>query len=184
MEAIKPGNHYTYADYYSWDDGKRYELIDGAAYLMEPSPKWEHQDVSTQLISQINGYLKGKPGKVFQSPFDVRLNADADDDTVLQPDIVVFCDRSKLSGTGCVGAPDMVIEILSPSSRSRDKLVKFNQYLLAGVREYWIVDPDEKTVQACILKHGGYDIIMHVEADEVPVHVLHDCMIKLAEVFE
>ena len=183
MEAIRPDKHYTYADYFTWDDGKRYELIDGAAYLMEPAPSYGHQDIASQLNVQIGVFLQGKPGKVFQSPFDVRLNADAGDDTVLQPDIVVFRDRSKLHGTGCIGAPDMVIEILSPSSRSRDSIVKFNQYRQAGVPEYWLVDPESKSVQACILRDGEYIVNAYGESDEAPIHILEGCVIRLAEVF-
>ena len=182
-EAVDPDKHYTYADYFGWDDGKRYELIDGTAYLMEPAPMWEHQGIQMQIASRVHRFLDGMPGIVFTAPFDVRLNADAGDDTVLQPDIVVFSDRSKLSGTGCIGAPDMVIEILSPSTANRDKVDKFNQYLQAGVQEYWIVDPKGKTVQACILNQGEYDVVIYGEGDEVPVHILEGCVIRLAEVF-
>jgi len=180
----EPGKHYTYADYYTWNDGKRYELIDGTAYLMEPTPLFGHQDVSMELSLQIGNYLKGKQGKVFAAPFDVRLNFDKGDNTVLQPDIVAFADQSKLFGTGCIGAPDMVIEILSPSTARRDRVKKFSQYLLAGVREYWIVDPDEKTVNAYILENGVYVGRTYHETDEVPVFVLDGCVIKLSEVFE
>ena len=151
---------------------------------MEPAPFWGHQDVSAELLYQIKRYLEGTPGKAFHSPFDVRLNAWAGDNTVLQPDIVVFRDRSKLHGTGCIGAPDMVVEILSPSTAVRDKTVKFNQYLLAGVREYWIVDPVAKTVQTCILNQGAFDVKLYAETDCVAVHVLDGCVIDLAEVFE
>ena len=178
-----PGKSYTYADYYTWNDGKRYELIDGTAYLMEPAPRWEHQDISINLEYRFKSLLEGKPGMMFHAPFDVRLNAWAGDDTVLQPDIIVFRDRSKLHGTGCIGAPDMVIEILSPSTARRDKVDKFNQYLRAGVREYWIVDPDEKTVDAYILENGKYIGTTYSGIDSAPVQVLEGCVIKLAEVF-
>ena len=183
MEVIRPDRHFTYTDYCGWDDGKRYELVSGMAFLMEPAPLWPHQDIQMHLSNQIYNHLKGKAGKVFTAPFDVRLNADAGDDTVLQPDVVVFRDRHKLYGTGCIGAPDMVIEIMSQSTEHLDKLVKFNQYLQAGVREYWIVDPDATTVQVCLLNNGGYDIKVYTGEDDVPVHTLGGCMIKLAEVF-
>ncbi|MCL1805751.1 MAG: Uma2 family endonuclease [Clostridiales bacterium] len=178
-----PGKLYTYADYYAWNDGKRYELIDGAPYLMEPAPLWEHQGVGSQLNRLIGNHLEGTPGKVFQAPFDVRLNADAGDDTVVQPDIVVFCDSSKLSGTGCIGAPDMVVEILSPSTSKRDKEEKFEQYRKAGVREYWIVDRQNETLTAYILRHGEYIGTTYANNDEAPVCVLDGCVIKLADVF-
>ena len=189
IEAIQkrrgpePGKRYTYADYYSWNDGKRYELIDGTAYMMEPAPLWRHQSVSWQLGRLLGNYLVGKQGTAFQAPFDVRLNFGTEDDTVLQPDIVVFLDHSKLSGTGCIGAPDMVIEILSPSTASRDKVTKYNQYLKAGVKEYWIVDPAEKTVVINILEDGAYEAKTYRETDEAPVLVLEGCVIKLSEVF-
>ena len=178
-----PGKRYTYADYYTWNDGKRYELIDGTAYLMEPAPLFTHQRISIKLENQIENYLKGKPGEMSHAPFDVRLNFDNGDNTVLQPDIVVFADQSKLFGTGCIGAPDLVIEILSPSTTRRDRVEKFNQYLRAGVREYWIVDPEEKTVVASILESGVYVGKTYHKTDEVPVFVLDGCVIKLSEVF-
>ena len=179
----EPGKHYTYADYYTWNDGKRYELIDGTAYLMEPAPLFGHQSISVKLTKIIDTFLEGKPGVMFHAPFDVRLNAWAGDNTVLQPDIVVFADQSKLFGTGCIGAPDMVIEILSPSTARRDRVEKFNQYLLACVKEYWIVDPDEKTVNAYILESDVYIGKTYRQTDEVPVFVLDGCVIKLSKVF-
>ena len=190
MEAKKmekypiPGKRYTYEDYYNWEDGIRYELIDGQAYLMEPAPAYGHQDSQMHLSVQLYNFLKGSPCKVFVAPFDVRLNFDTDDNTVLQPDIVVFLDRSKLAGTGSLGAPDMVIEILSPSTSRRDRVTKYNQYLKAGVKEYWIVDPKAKTVSANVLDDGRYLCTNYAKPDEVPVRILEGCMIKLAEVFE
>ena len=178
-----PGKRYTYQEYYDWDDGKRYELIDGSAYLMEPAPEWGHQSIGVKLARFIDEFLDGTSGKVFQAPFDVRLNTDAGDNTVLQPDIVVLLDRSKLSGTGCLGVPDMVIEILSPSTSSRDIVTKFNQYLHAGVPEYWIVDPVAETVSAYILVTGRYVCTDYGKTDEAPIGVLNGCVIKLSKVF-
>ena len=189
IEAIQktrspePGKRYTYADYYTWNDGKRYELIDGTAYMMEPAPLYTHQRISVRLENLIINNQKGKPGELFHAPFDVRLNFEDGDDTTLQPDIVVFCDSTKLFGTGSIGAPDMVIEILSPSTAWRDKVTKYNQYLKAGVKEYWIVDPAEKTVVVNILKGGAYEAKAYRETDEAPVFVLEGCVIKLSEVF-
>jgi len=175
--------HYTYADYLTWNDNERYELIDGELYMMSPAPVWEHQSVSMSISGQLYDFLRDKPCKVFTAPFDVRLNADTGDDTVLQPDIVVICDPSKLGGTGCIGAPDMVVEILSPSTAGRDRIVKFQQYLKAGVREYWIVDMDTKTVSVNVLKNGQYVVNKYGEADTVPVHALNGCTISLPDVF-
>ena len=185
MEALQQNEYYTYADYAKWpDDGKRYELIDGLDYEMLAAPATAHQRVSSNLHGQLWQFLKGKPCEVFHAPFDVCLFAKGDKDhTVVQPDILVVCDSAKLDGKRCNGAPDMVIEITSTSTASRDRVLKFNQYLKAGVREYWIVDPDNKTVSVHILKDGEYLARAYAETDTVPVHVLEDCTISLPDVF-
>ena len=183
MPLPKDNQRYTYADYCTWDGDERWELIDGVPYAMSPAPTWRHQGVSSNLHGQLYSFLKGKPYKVFAAPFDVRLNADDYDDTVVQPDLVIICDSSKLDGTGCIGAPDMVIEILSPSTSSRDKVLKFYRYQEAGVREYWIVDPDSKTVSAHVLKNGEYMVRAYGETDTAPVYVLEGCEISMEDVF-
>jgi len=183
VEALRAGKRYTYEDYYAWDDGERYELIDGEVWLMS-APLEPHQTVSVELILQLRMFLGGRRCRVYHAPFDVRLNPDGADDTVVQPDISVICDLSKINRTGCKGAPDMIIEILSPSSEARDRIVKFNKYLEAGVLEYWIVDPDSKTVQACLLQGGKYVTTSYGETDEAPVSILPGCVIRLSEVFE
>jgi len=173
---------YTYSDYLKWDDDVRYELIDGVPYAMS-APTWQHQEILGHLHAQLYSYLKCKPCKVFMAPFDVRLNADAYDNTVVQPDIVVICDDNIMMKTGCVGGPDMAIEILSPSTSRMDRSIKFNKYLQAGVREYWLVDPDTKTLAIHILKDGDYITRVYNDADRAPVHVLEDCLIDMSEVF-
>jgi Uma2 family endonuclease len=183
MEALRKDKRYTYADYANWDTLDRYELINGAQYMMSPAPMWNHQKVSREIFGQLFNFLRGKPCELFAAPFDVRLNANAHDDTVLQPDLVIICDRSKLSGTGCAGAPDMVIEIVSPSTARNDRFVKFHLYQKAGVREYWIVDPDSKTVMVNILDNGRYYNTAYADTDTVPVHILEGCVINLADVF-
>ena len=182
VPALKMEEHYTYADYITWDDDKRWELINGKAYAMS-APMPRHQEILGELYYQLRGFLKGKPCKVYVAPFDVRLNADTGDDTVLQPDILVICDREKITKAGSVGAPDMVIEILSPSTAIHDKVVKMNLYKQYGVREYWIVDPDSKTLSVYILEDDRYFAAAYAETDTAPVHVLEGCAINLAEVF-
>ena len=185
MEALREEKqYYTYADYCTWPDGERWELIDGKAFAMAPAPSVGHQGVSSNIHGQFYNFLKGKPCKVFHAPFDVRLNADTYDDTVVQPDLVIICDRSILRDTGCIGAPDMVVEILSPSTLRRDRTLKFDLYLKAGVREYWIIDPATKTLSAHVLKNGEYTIRAYTDTDIVPVHVLEGCMINLTDVFD
>jgi len=174
---------YTYADYLTWDDDKRWELIDGVPYLMS-APTRRHQKIGGNLFSLLWNFLRGKPCEVYYSPFDVRLNADTLDDTVVQPDIVVICDEANLDDAGCKGVPDLVIEILSPPTSRYDRITKFNKYLEVGVREYWIIDPEAKLLAVHILNGGGYIITPYSEEDTAPVRVLEGCEINLAEVFE
>ena len=185
MESTqKKEGYYTYADYCTWDDGKRWELIDGVAYAMAHAPSRTHQSISVAIASQLYNFLNGKRCKVFTAPFDVRLNVDSKDDIVVQPDILVVCNESKLNDSECVGAPDFIVEVLSPSTAQHDRLRKFRLYQNSGVREYWIVDPDSKTVAAHIIYYGVYRISMYGSDDLAPVHVLEGCTINLSDVFE
>jgi Uma2 family endonuclease len=183
-EALrKYDKRYTYSDYLQWDDDKRYELIDGVPYLMS-APNRRHQGISINLSTLFANFLKDKPCKVYCAPFDVRLNADTLDDTVVQPDLLIVCDHSILNDAGCAGAPDMVVEILSPSSSRYDRITKFNTYLKAGIREYWVIDPETKTLAVHILTNGNYITHVYTNEDTAPVHVLEGCIINLNEVFE
>lgn len=184
MPVPKEARRYTYYDYYRWDDGERWELIDGVPYSMSPTPLRKHQGILIELVGQIHNFLKDKPCKVYTAPFDVRLGGLGDeDDTVVQPDIVVVCDKTKLDDRGCNGAPDMLIEILSPSTAAKDKVTKFNKYQSASVREYWIVDPDSKTVASHVLENGRYITYAYSNEDAAPVQILEGCKIDLQEVF-
>jgi Uma2 family endonuclease len=186
MSSAAPdyGQDYTYADLLELDESIRAEIIDGELFMMAP-PVRVHQDIIREIFTPISVFLKGKSCKVYPAPFGVRLfpKDDLSDDTVVEPDIVVVCDASKLDARGCNGAPDLVIEILSPSNRSHDKLVKFQKYLAAGVREYWIVDPEEQLVQVHTLDAGRYVTTVYGPEDEAPVGILPGCVIKLQEVF-
>jgi Uma2 family endonuclease len=175
---------YTYGDYLSWDDGKRYELHDGEAVMLA-SPSRDHQAVSLRLIEQLLAFLKGKPCKLFHAPFDVRLNPaeDEGDDTVFQPDLAVVCDSAKLGERACLGAPDFIIEILSPSTARYDRVYKRHKYREAGVREYWIVDPDRGTLETCVLKNGEYVTDAFDDTGSVPLRIFPDCVIDLKAVF-
>jgi len=185
-EAIRKydeDKRFTYADYESWDDDNRYELIDGIAYMMS-APTTEHQSILGELYLQLATWLKGKSCKVFLSPYDVCLNGlGDDDDTVVQPDIIVICDESKIDKKRCNGAPDMVIEILSPSTSKRDLFVKLEKYKKAGVREYLIVDPDAKTVNVHLLENGRYIVNSYKSDETIAVNVLNGCAITLSDVF-
>jgi Uma2 family endonuclease len=182
-EVERVDSHYTYADYITWDDDVRYELVDGVAYAMT-APNLDHQSISGELHIQLGNFLKGKKCKLFASPVDVRLEADKDDDVIFQPDLIVVCDRSKIAdGKSCKGAPDVVIEITSHSTARHDKILKFNRYLDAKVKEYWIIDPDTKTVNVFVLKKGEYVSYAYGDTDILESHVLEGCKIKLSDVF-
>jgi Uma2 family endonuclease len=176
--------YYTYAEWLEFDETIQAELIDGALYMMAP-PATNHQDIHRELFLQLGNFLKGKPCKVYSAPFAVRLfpREDLSDDTVVESDITVICDQSKIDKQGCKGAPDMVIEILSPSNIRHDRIVKFQKYLAAGVREYWVVDPDNKGVEVHLLQDGGYRTMVYDETAEAPVSVLPGCVIRLSEIF-
>ena len=184
LPQLKEAAHYTYADLLEWDEDVRAELHDGEAIMMSP-PLRVHQGALTELLFQIQSYLKGKKYKVYPAPFGVRLfpKKDKSDDTVFEPDIVVICDSGKLDERGCNGPPDLVIEIISPSTAKYDRVYKLRKYQQAGVIEYWIVDPEQKTVQVCILENDRYVVSMYDETDKVSVSVLEGCEIDLADVF-
>ncbi|MCL2616903.1 MAG: Uma2 family endonuclease [Defluviitaleaceae bacterium] len=175
-------HRYTYNDYVTWDDDVRWELIDGVPYAMA-APTLTHQGISGNLFALLHGFLRGKPCRVYSAPIDVRLNYNNGDNTVVQPDIIVVCDPNKRHESGCLGAPDLVIEVLSPSTARTDRVKKFNKYLEAGVNEYWIVEPDIYSVQVHLLKDGTYTTRMYEETDTISVSVLPGCEIGLAEVF-
>lgn len=183
-------DNYTYADYLSWPEGERWELIDGAPYMMAP-PSRIHQEISGELFRQISNYLIDKPCKVYAAPFGVRLpkgdeKSDFEIDTVVEPDILVVCDSSKLDEQGCKGAPDLIIEITSPSSVKNDLLKKFNRYEKAGVKEYWIVEPNGKIVTVFTLgENGRYGRPeVYAEDDEIQVNILKDLKINSKRVFD
>jgi Uma2 family endonuclease len=158
---LRDERHYTYADYLAWPEDIRYELIDGVAYAMGPAPSRRHQEVVLELARQIASALEGSPCRPYLAPFDVRLPAgaerdDAAVDTVVQPDISVFCDRSRLDERGAVGAPDWVIEVLSPATAGHDQIVKRALYERVGVAEYWLVHPTDRIVTIYLLENGAY----------------------------
>lgn len=152
--------HFTYSDYLAWDGETRWELIDGAAVAMSPAPGLAHQDVVGEIFTQAKTQLEGKPCRAFVAPVDVRLprsdEADAGIDTVLQPDLLVVCDPSKLDQRGVRGAPDWVVEVISRGSASRDHVQKRRIYERAGVREYWLVHPADRVLTVYKLQGGEF----------------------------
>lgn len=158
--ALRTEKHYTYADYLTWPDDARYELIDGEAFLMSPAPLVEHQEVAGELFRQLANQLDGQPCRPYIAPVDVRLprkdEADAAIDTVVQPDVLVVCDPHKIDRRGVRGAPDWVLEVLSPSTAAHDQIAKRRTYERAGVREYWLVHPGDRTLTVYVLENGQY----------------------------
>ena len=174
--------YFTYKDYITWDDEVRYELIDGIAYaLAAPSPI--HQDVCRELTLIIGNHLKGKKCKLYFAPYDVRLNADTADDIVLQPDIVVICDKTLEDSRGYKGSPSLIVEITSPSTAYIDLFVKFQKYLKAQVPEYWIVEPEKKTINVFTLEADKYNCKVYNKDAILTSQVLEGLLINLSDVF-
>lgn len=188
MPMLQPDKKHNYADYLTWPDDERWEIIDGVPYMLA-APTWQHQSVSGQLMMQFGNYLSGKTCRAFSAPFDLRLpegdEADEDVETVVQPDVTIVCDKSKLKGTGYYGVPALVIEIVSPATGKMDRLLKFNRYEKAGIKEYWIVDPDSKLVSVFTLqgnnRYGRPET--YTDTDSVKVSAFPDLAIDLKEVF-
>lgn len=178
----------TYADYLTWPEDERWEIIDGVPY-MQAAPAWQHQRISGELYRQIANYLVNKPCRVFSAPFDLCLiednMGDEEIDKVVQPDIVVVCDESKLKKTGYFGIPALIIEITSPATSRCDRVLKFNMYEKAGVKEYWIVEPDGKFVNVFTLqenkRYGRPET--YTEEDKVQTVVFPELVIDLGTVF-
>lgn len=189
MEIPAEREYYTFADCLAWDESERIEIIDGYAYMMAP-PMRIHQEILGELYVQIRDFLKDKPCKVYPAPFGVRLfeqdgDTPEDVDTLVEPDITVVCDSKKLDDYGCKGAPDFIIEILSPSTARHDRFVKLNLYQRAKVHEYWIVSPQDKTVEVYLLDKNGYLIPteFYASKDTAKITVLNECEIDLEKVF-
>ncbi|MCP4213432.1 MAG: Uma2 family endonuclease [bacterium] len=190
LAAIEETQKFTYGDYLKWDDGERWEIIDGEAYNMTPAPKRMHQKILGNLYFHLRTLLTGKPCEAYLPPFDVRLplgdEREEDITNVVQPDLSVICDPDKLDDNGCTGAPDFVIEIISPGSLKRDKLEKFNLYEMAGVKEYWLVWPEGQMVEVFLLgPDGSYGRpTIYTETDTAEISVLKNISIDLGKVFE
>jgi Uma2 family endonuclease len=179
---------YTYADYLKWTFDERLELIKGKIFKMSPAPGSVHQLISGAVFNELYNYLKRKPCKVFSAPFDVRLIRRSVDDkditTVVQPDICVICDARKVDEKGCIGAPDIVVEILSPGNNKKELQNKYEVYEDAGVLEYWIIHPTEKTFFKYTLTDGGFQASkLLTVGSEVTTPILPGFVLSLDELF-
>jgi Uma2 family endonuclease len=185
-EILDENKYYTYADYKDWElaPGERYEIIHGEAYAMA-APNAYHQTILVELTRQAANFFFGKPCRVYSAPFDVRLfyEEDESDDTVVQPDLSVVCDEKKRGKEGCHGAPDLVVEILSPSNTAIEMERKFNLYREAGVREYWVVDPENKRVKSYIFRDGQIFTRTFGQKEKAPMEIFSGFEIELEPVF-
>lgn len=177
-------HHFTYGDYCRWPDDERWELIDGEAYDMSPAPTRLHQELVLEIGAQVHAHLRDKPCRVYVAPFDVRLpqaddEADARVDTVVQPDIAVICDPAKLDDAGCRGAPDWIVEVLSPHTAAKDQTRKRALYERHGVREYWLLHPIDRVLTIYRLTDGAYgQAEVRTLADATPVTTLPGLTIR------
>ena len=164
---------YTYADYLKFEGPERCQLINGEVFMMA-SPSVAHQALLVELLNRFYNWLEGKPCRVFIAPLDVRLFPEDDnsDDTVVQPDLLVVCDKDKLGKGSVNGPPDLVVEIISPSNTHGELFYKFQYYLEAEVREYWVIEPEEKRIQVHVFDNGRYLSTAYKENVRIPVTVL------------
>ena len=190
ISVLEPEATYSYADYLRWSFEERVELIKGKLFRMSPAPKRSHQEIGGDIFVVLHTFLKRQKCKVYHAPFDVRFPNKPDDPdeqtfTVVQPDICVVCDHSKLDDAGCKGAPDLIVEILSPSTASKDINEKYHLYEEHGVKEYWVVYPGEAVLEIYELQDGTYvSNGKFVREDVVASKVLPGLKLDLSEVFE
>jgi Uma2 family endonuclease len=183
-EDFPEDRRYTYADYLEWEGSERYELIDGKVFQMA-SPSVAHQAILGDLFNQFYNWLREKPCQVFAAPLDVRLfpQEDKSDKTVVQPDLLVVCDKDKLSKGSVDGPPDLVVEIVSPSNSHPELFLKFHYYMKAGVREYWVIDSEEKKALVHIYENGHYFSSLYENNDHISVTVLPGLDIALEDLW-
>ena len=179
---------YTYADYLKWKFEERLELFRGKIFKMSPAPNRYHQEISGNLYFNLAKILKKSSCNLYAAPFDVRLQKlKANDEkvtTVVQPDLCVICDENKLDDKGCNGAPDLIVEILSPGNSKKEMGIKFDLYEENEVKEYWIVDPSEKTVLMYVLKENKYvGLKPFIEDDNITSSLFPQLKFPLAEIF-
>lgn len=189
--VVAYGNLFTYADYLKLEIEERIEIIKGKIFKMSPGPARLHQEVSRDLQYIFLKYFENRPCKVYDAPFDVRLldsvkqsKKHEDIFTVVQPDLCVVCDFEKLDKLGCIGAPDLIVEILSPSNSKKEMLNKFRVYEENGVKEYWIIDYNREVIHIYVLKDGVYQGLKPYTNDEQVSSVLFpDLTFSVEEIF-
>jgi Uma2 family endonuclease len=190
ISQLDPKGKYTYADYLTWRFEQMVELIKGKLFILSPAPASRHQSISTKLVGLAFQYFINHKCNVYHAPFDVRLVKDKKGDkeitTVVQPDICIVCDENKIDERGCLGSPDWIIEIISPSTAKKDYSEKFNLYQENGVKEYWIVNPDANCMHQYVLNAEGlYDEkAFLVKTDKASPALFPELIIELEFVFK
>lgn len=176
-ETLAHANIYTEEDYYNLPENVRAELIDGQIYYMS-APSRIHQEILSFLHLEIGNYLRSQNGscKVYTAPFAVKLFSE-DDRNVVEPDVSVICDPNKLTDRGCTGAPDWIVEIVSPSNSSHDYIRKLNLYADAGIREYWIVNPIKESIFVYHLEETKFEAAAYTFQDKIKVNIYDDLWI-------
>lgn len=191
FQELDLNKKYSYADYLTWTFQERVELLLGKVVKMSPAPNLRHQRIAGDIFGEMRDYLKNKSCQVFIAPFDVRLplppEMQRDDkiDTVVQPDIVVVCDESKLDMQGCIGAPDIVVEVLSPGNTKKEMKKKLEIYQNAGIPEYWLVDPEHEFAIIYTLDESGKYIgsIPYTDEDAIVSSVLKEFQLPMDIIF-
>ena len=181
--ALPQEKQSTYADMLTWSEEERVELIYGQPHMMAP-PSRRHQEILTTILLQLGSFLKDKKCKVYPAPFGVRLferegDSPSQVDTLVEPDLTVVCDPDKLDDAGCKGAPDLIIEIISPSTQRHDRLVKYNLYQRAGVREYWILDYERNLIMVYDFEHD--EMKDYTLKDKVKTNIYQDLEIDFSQ---
>lgn len=177
-----------YGDYLGWPENERWEIIDGVPFDMSPAPMIDHQRILRNLQTIVHNFLENKPCELFIAPCDVLLpkydEPDEQVKTVVQPDLMVVCDKKKITEKNCRGAPDWIVEILSPSTAGRDQIVKRRLYEKAGVKEFWTISPYDRVVFVCLLKDGAYyHAGIYDDTGKIPVSTLPGLTVDMKKVF-
>ncbi|GAB3751073.1 Uma2 family endonuclease [Spirosoma pomorum] len=188
ISQLDPTGTYTYADYLKWQFDESVELIRGKLYRMSPAPRRAHQRAVSHLLVDISLFLGTNTCEIYTAPFDVRLPVRNERKpnqlhTVVQPDLCVVCDPAKLDDAGCLGAPDWIIEITSPRTAKQDFNEKYNLYEEAGVREYWIIQPKENTVNVYVLEDGHYALVDVYESGDIPCQIFPNLVVSHERIF-
>jgi len=190
LSDLDTSKTYSYADYFHWDFQERTELIRGQLFLLPSGNPTKHQQISGRLFLALHNFCETKDIQFYTAPFDVRLPEDGkleDDEifTVVQPDLCIVCDSAKLDDRGCLGAPDLVIEILSPGNSKREMREKYEIYEASGVKEYWLINYQDNTVFVYILNTESKFIGLQpcTEDQVLNSHIFPDLKIDLAEIF-